>query len=65
MYVNSGEPDQTPHPVASDLDLHCLPMSHKKDTRLLWVNHRNCTFSHCMIHLHKSIADFACAAVFP
>ena len=26
-----------PHYVASDLGLHCLPMSHKKDTRLIWV----------------------------
>ena len=23
--------------AASDLDLHCLPMSHKKDARLIWV----------------------------
>ena len=22
---------------ASDLGIHCLPMSHKKDTRLIWV----------------------------
>ena len=26
-----------PHFVASDLGLHCLPMSHKKYTRLIWV----------------------------
>ena len=29
-------PDQTPHSGASDLDLHCLPMSHKRDARLIW-----------------------------
>ena len=23
--------------VASDLGLHCLPMSHKKDARFIWV----------------------------
>ena len=23
--------------MASDLDLHCLPMSHKKDARIIWV----------------------------
>ena len=23
--------------AVSDLSLHCLPMSHKKDTRLVWV----------------------------
>ena len=35
--ANSGEPVQTPHFVASDLVLHCLPMSHKKDARLIRV----------------------------
>ena len=24
--------------AASDLGLHCLPMSHKKDARPIWVN---------------------------
>ena len=24
--------------AASDLVLHCLPMSHKKDARLIWAN---------------------------
>ena len=37
MQANSGEPDQTPHSVASDLGLHCLPLSHKKDARHIWV----------------------------
>ena len=33
--------DQTPHLVASDLVLHCLPMSDQKDASLIWVN-REC-----------------------
>ena len=37
MQANRGDPHQTPRSVASDLDLHCLPMSHKKDTRHIWV----------------------------
>ena len=37
MEANSGDPDQTPHSVASDLGLHYLPMSHKKDARHIWV----------------------------
>ena len=41
MLANSGDPDQTPHLVASDLGLHCFPMSHTKDARLLWVNENN------------------------
>ena len=36
-FRNSVDPDQTPRTVASDLGLHCLPMSHKKDARLIWV----------------------------
>ena len=30
MQANSGDPDQSPHSVASDLGLHCLPISHKR-----------------------------------
>ena len=30
LHANSVDPDQTPRSVASDLGLHCLPMS------LLW-----------------------------
>ena len=30
--------DGTPRFVASHLGLFCLPMSHKKDDRLIWVN---------------------------
>ena len=33
--TNNGEPDQAPHFAASDLDLHCLPMSHKMNARLI------------------------------
>ena len=33
MQANSRDPDQTRHSVASDLGLHYLPMSHKKDAR--------------------------------
>ena len=27
--------------MASDLGLHCLPMPHKKNARLIWVNRAN------------------------
>ena len=26
-----------PHSAVSDMGLHCLPLSHKKDARLIWV----------------------------
>ena len=42
LLANSGKPDQTPHFAVSDLVLHCLPLSHKKDTRFIWVNRGYC-----------------------
>ena len=35
LLANSGDPDQTPHSAASDLGLHCLPIT------LLQVSHYN------------------------
>ena len=37
IVIESGDPDQTPRSAASDLGLHYLPMSHKKDARIVWV----------------------------
>ena len=37
LLANSEDPDQTPRSAASDLRLHCLPMSQKWDARLTWV----------------------------
>ena len=36
--ANSGDPDQALCSAASDLGLHCSPMSQKGDARLIWVN---------------------------
>ena len=33
----NGIPDQMLHDAVSDPGLRCLPMSHKKDARLIWV----------------------------
>ena len=27
LFANSGDPDQIPHSAASDLGLHCLPIT--------------------------------------
>ena len=32
LFANSGDPDQMPRSMASDLGLHCLPIT------LLWVS---------------------------
>ena len=37
LLANSENPDMTPRSAASDLGLHCLPMSKKWDARLIWV----------------------------
>ena len=38
LLANSVDPDQMPRFAASELGLHCLPMSQKWDARLIWVN---------------------------
>ena len=40
LFANSGDPDQMPHSVASDLGLHCLPINLLGVFRLQWVNTR-------------------------
>ena len=37
-----GDPGRTSHFGASDLGLHCLPMSHKKNANLIWVKCSYC-----------------------
>ena len=38
LLANREDPDQMPRSVASDLGLHCLPISQKRDTRLIWMD---------------------------
>ena len=37
-FANSGDPDQMPGLEASDLGLHCLPITHLRVSGLQWVN---------------------------
>ena len=37
LFANSGDPDQTPRFAASDLGLHCLPVTLIVVSRLQWV----------------------------
>ena len=37
LFTNSGDPDQMPHSAASDLGLHCLPVTLLEVSRLQWV----------------------------
>ena len=59
LKANSRGPDQTPRSAASDsaasnLGLHCLPMSHKKDTRRIWVTICNQNTWHCLLFSTRS-----------
>ena len=49
LFANSGEPDQTPHSVASDLGLHCLPITLLRVFRLQWV--KNMYYVLEMLHI--------------
>ena len=40
LFANSGDPDQMPHSVASDLGLHCLPITLLGVSILQWINGR-------------------------
>ena len=37
LFAKRGDPDQLPHVVASDLGLHCLPITLLGISRLQWV----------------------------
>ena len=37
LFANSADPDQGQHSVASDLDVHCLPITLLGISRLKWV----------------------------
>ena len=37
LYARSVDPDQTPRLVASDIGLHCMPMSILWEVRYTWV----------------------------
>ena len=37
LFANSGDPDQTLRSVASDLGLHCLPITLLGVSRIQWV----------------------------
>ena len=39
LFANSEDPDQTPHSSASDMGLHCLPITLLGVSRLQWVKH--------------------------
>ena len=53
--ANRKAPDGTPRFAASHLGLFCLPTSHKKDARLIWVNLPNC----CWASLPQAVYQYS------
>ena len=51
LFANSGDPDQMPHSAASDLGLHCLPVTLLGVFRLQWVKMPNHHPSHWQLLL--------------
>ena len=41
LFANTGDPDQTPRSAASDLVLHCLPITLLRVSQLQWVKMNN------------------------
>ena len=51
MSANRIAPDGTPRFAASHQGLLCLPMSHKKDARFIWIN----CFAHLCCYVSPSV----------
>ena len=48
LFSSSGDPDQMPHSVTSDLGLHCLPVTRLGVFSLQWV--KFCSGCFCVLH---------------
>ena len=55
FFANSGDPDQTQRSAASDLDLHCLPV-----TLLLYNGLIGCCASWKKVHVVDEVMDVHC-----
>ena len=53
LSANSGDLDQMPHSVISDLGLHCLPITLLRVSRLQWVKQPLCIKTKCIDYIEK------------
>ena len=53
LYANRIAPDGTPRSAALHLGLCCLPMSHRRDARLIGVNLNICSLLYVYACGHK------------
>ena len=64
LFANSGYPDQTPRSAASDLGLHCLPVTLLRVSRLQCIKvHSECNVqARHQAYLKPALRGHACAA---
>ena len=62
LFANSGDPSQTACSVASDLGLHCLPVTHLGGSSLQWVN---IMWSVPLLSLSRATDNFWAFGYFP
>ena len=64
LFANSGDLDQTPHSVVSDLGLHCLPITLLGVFRLQWVQVLTTTTAddiiYLFIYLERTLLGISC-----
>ena len=56
LFANSGDPDQTPRSMASDLGLHCLPITLKVVYRLQWIKSSDENYRHFFLFFTESVS---------
>ena len=64
LLANNEDPDQMSRSAASDLGLHCLPMSQKWDARLIWGKKLRVSVLHTALTFeppHDKTNKMACA----
>ena len=59
LFANSGDPDQMPRSAASDLGLHCLPITLFRVSGPQWVREVDTLFSQNTISPTTLFQDFS------
>ena len=58
LFANSGDPDQTPRPAASDLGLHCLPITLYGIFTLQWIKQTLFLLGNIFAHICGCVGYF-------
>ena len=64
-FADSGDPDQMPHSAASDLGLHCLPITLLGVSSLQWVSIAIVIYCSILIHIQCLMGLYFVTVVLP